>query len=543
MNGNQLHSPGRSSQDDLTLWRKLATSGREATAEALTESDFERLHIETGIELFVSQQVQEGKSIVVTGNAGDGKTHLLRRVKQDLDNANAVVINDATAEMRGGKTEPILNKWNDAINNRRPFCMAVNEYPLYQLKKEGSSISHVQEIEKQGKNRLSYNGSNFKCKGDVVVIDLSLRNPLSGNFFNLLINKLLNEKSLKTSQFKLEEPVAIRNVEMLTESRVLERLKALANRLVALGYRATVRELWIFFARMVFGTACGKKDCRKDWCWENWYSTNLFVRDDRINLSIAIQNVDPAGCSHPVWDDAIDTRKPAVSQGWILNVPFPKAHPTLEWELFAALKRRFYFEHEQGEKIFDLDDPDEKEFHNFLDGEKTSDPAQVEKLIYAINAAFCPFNFNFRNQYLYLWNGHRFHEQPTRSFTATKRISSDKFIIEIPRLPDHLRNSFDYVPDHIVLTQQHPGNNEEQPRLRIDFALWKTLKRLERGLPRKLIPERDIHRLDAFLQKLGTGIDDSYDTVWSVHLENLQLIEVNLSSNKDCYERVRVLYG
>ena len=75
--------------------------------------------------------------------------------------------------------------------------------------------------------------------------------------------------------------------------------------------------------------------------------------------------------------------------------------------------------------------------------------------------------------------------------------------------------------------------------MRIDFPLWRTLRRLARGLPRKLIPERDIHRLDAFLQKLGAGTVSERDSIWSVHLENLELIQVNLSADRCRFERVR----
>jgi hypothetical protein len=69
--------------------------------------------------------------------------------------------------------------------------------------------------------------------------------------------------------------------------------------------------------------------------------------------------------------------------------------------------------------------------------------------------------------------------------------------------------------------------------------LWRTLRRLARGLPRKLIPERDIHRLDAFLEKLGAGAVGKRDTIWSVHLENLELVQVNLSADGRCFEGVR----
>ena len=130
--GRQAKSGGAG--DGTRLWRTLAAAGREAIAEALTEEDFERLHIESDIERFLGEQVRAGRSVVVTGNAGDGKTHLLRRVKHDLESAGAVVVEDATAKMRGGDPCPILEKWREAIEGGQPFCLAANEYPLYQLR-------------------------------------------------------------------------------------------------------------------------------------------------------------------------------------------------------------------------------------------------------------------------------------------------------------------------------------------------------------------------------------------------------------------------
>ena len=519
-------------RDGARLWRMLAAAGREAIAEALTEDDFERLHIESGIERFLRKQVQAGRSVVVTGNAGDGKTHLLRRVKHDLESAGAVVVEDATAEMRGGDPDPVLEKWRKAIEDAQPFCLAANEYPLYQLRMADVSAPYLVEVGRQCQDRLAYGddeGSGYA--GDVVVIDLSLRNPLGGEFFDSMLDRLLDDEGVKTALASPAEAVVRGNVERLADLQVRARLRALAERMVALGHRATVRELWILFARMVFG-----KGGRDDYQRTNWYSEALFERDDRFNLTEALQAVDPAGCSHPVWDAALDARAPEVREGWVLRAPVPAPHPTLDWEDFAALKRRFYFEHEKGEEVFDLADTDAKEFEDLVQGRRESGRTLVASLVDAINAAYCPRHFDSRDQHLYLWNGHRFHEQPSRSFVASERVATDDLVTEVPRLPARLEGCFDYFPDHIALTARRlPG----APRLRIDFPLWRTLRRLARGLPRKLIPERDIHRLDAFLQKLGASTVSERDSIWSVHLENLELIQVNLSADRCRFERVR----
>ena len=519
-------------QDGARLWRTLAAAGREAIAEALTEEDFERLHIESDIERFLGEQVRAGRSVVVTGNAGDGKTHLLRRVKQDLESAGAVVVEDATAEMRGGDPGPILEKWREANEDGQPLCLAANEYPLYQLRMADASAPHLVEVRRQCQDRLAYGDDvDSGCAGNVVVIDLSLRNPLGGEFFDSMLDRLLDDDGLRAVRAIPAEAVARGNAERLAHPQVRARLRALAERMVALGHRATVRELWILFARMVFG-----KGERSVYQRTDWYSEALFERDDRFDLTEALQAVDPAGCSHPIWDAALDARAPEVRDGWALRAPVPAPHPTLDWEDFAALKRRFYFEHEKGDEAFDLADPDASEFVGLLDGSAGSGRTLVANLVDAINAAYCPLQFASRDQHLYLWNGHRFHEQPSRSFVAAERVATDDLVTEVPRLPARLEECFDYRPDHIALTARGISGT---PRLRIDFPLWRTLRRLARGLPRKLIPERDIHRLDAFLQKLGAGTVGERDAVWSVHLENLELIQVNLSADRRRFERVR----
>ena len=241
-------------QDRTGLWRTLAAAGREAIAEALTEEDFERLHIESDIERFLGEQVRAGRSVVVTGNAGDGKTHLLRRVKQDLENAGAVVVEDATAEMRGGDPGPVLEKWREASEGGQPFCLAANEYPLYQLRMADVSAPHLVEVRRQCQDRLAYgDNEDSGCAGNVVVIDLSLRNPLGGEFFDSMLDRLLDNDELKTARANPAEAVVRGNAERLAHPQVRARLRALAERMVALGHRATVRELWILFARMVFG--------------------------------------------------------------------------------------------------------------------------------------------------------------------------------------------------------------------------------------------------------------------------------------------------
>lgn len=520
---------------DCDLWLTLAAAGPKAIAEALSVEDIDRLHISTSLETFVENKIKGGCSIVLTGNAGDGKTHILRRIRPSLEAAGAVVVEDATAEMIGDETKSLLARWRDARAADRPFCLAANEYPLYQLRSAGEHFDQLDEVFRQCKDRLSYGPvlEDEKARADILVIDLSLRNPLSNAFFGTLLDVILKDAGLKNAISSGQYPIAKRNRDALTTPLIRARLGALVDRLVSMGHRATVRELWILASRMVFG-----RSETGDYLLEDWYSETLFRHDARFDVTTVLREADPARCSHPRWDSRLEDRTDHVRTGWVSAPPTIPPQPVLKPETFRALKRRFYFEHENGDQAFDMADPDAETFQRLLAGETSSNSELVSTVVDAINAAYCPVSFAGREHHLYLWNGHRFHEQPSRSFVASNRIAADLLTLEIPRLPSRLENCFTYRADHFAITARSLPNS---PRLRVDFPLFRTLKRLSRGLPRKLIPERDVHRLDAFLEKLAGGSSSGERTIWSVHLESLDVIQITLNERHSRYEGVRRL--
>ena len=74
-------------EDDsrLAFWRRLAHAGSNAVSEGLTDAEFEALHLKTPLEDYLLDRARNGLSIVLTGNAGDGKTHLARILQRRLE--------------------------------------------------------------------------------------------------------------------------------------------------------------------------------------------------------------------------------------------------------------------------------------------------------------------------------------------------------------------------------------------------------------------------------------------------------------------------
>lgn len=519
-------------ESPLALWRTLARAGPKATAENLDAQELARMHVATSLDRFVADQVTRGVSVVLTGNAGDGKTHMLRQAKQQLIDAGADVLEDATAAMRGGDPKPVLDRWAQAAEKGQPFCVAINEYPLYQLRNTAPQFAPLAEVWRQCRHRLAYGAPDGSedAQGKVLVIDLSLRNPLAPSFFDAVLAGLLGDPALRHAITAEPETIVARNALKLSDERTRQRLRSLLQRLIALGGRATVREVWILVARMLLSLEDGY-----DYRRTSWYSEALFNDDPRFPLSALMRSIDPAQCSHPRWDVALETRAPSLREGWRFPEPSIPPHPHLAAADFAALKRAFYFEHADGEQALNLIDPEAEQFRALLNEPRESTEV-VARLVDAINAAYCPASFTGREHHLYLWAGHRFHEQPTRSFVAVDRVGVEELVLERPRLPRRLEGAFDYHGDHLMLIAPEHGG----ARLRIDYPLFRTLRRLGRGLPRKLVPEREIHRLDAFLELLGATRRGDRATVWSVHLENLQVIKVGLSADGRRYESVRL---
>ena len=128
------------------------------------------------------------------------------------------------------------------------------------------------------------------CSGNVVVIDLSLRIPLGGEFFDSMLDRLLDDDELKTARASPTEAVVRGTAERLAHPQVRAAAES-ACRAHGYGRQAgNGAELWILFARMVF-----EKGERGDYQRTDWYSEALFERDDRFDLTEALQ------CGRSCW--------------------------------------------------------------------------------------------------------------------------------------------------------------------------------------------------------------------------------------------------
>jgi hypothetical protein len=413
--------------------------------------------------------------------------------------------------------------------------VAANEYPLHLLRIAGKGFAPLEEVERQRKQRLAYSvtpGADENAREKVLVVDLSLRNPLAPGFAELLLLKLINQPGLKYAAAADPEGDLAWNLRHLANSTVLKRLIDLFARLAAAGHRCTVRELWILSSRLLLGS--GHENRKPVHSPERWYSSRLFEADDRFALSKLLQRlVDPGAHSHARWDYRLETGRAA--SGW--SVDGTVSLLRMDGPNFTALKRRFYFEHECGEEVMAPGGLPGGRLLNVLRTNRPPESAFKQFLIELVNRAYCPELFSQMTTRLYLWIGHRFHEQPSHGHVANQSLSDSDLDLLRPRLPERLAKAFDYQPDHLLLEYRRPGLAPVS--LRVDYPLFVSLERLGQGLPRQLLPDRDLNRLDAFLEHLRrANVPQTRDFFIHNHDERTTA-QITLSPDLDAYESVR----
>lgn len=242
-----------------------------------------------------------------------------------------------------------------------------------------------------------------------------------------------------------------------------------------------MRELWIVLARLLFGSQRLPNEVPDAMAAR--YSERLFEPDDRFRLIQLLNDIaDPAGCSHPQWDARLEMPGGTKPADWIDGrEPMPDLRD-LDAVRFAFLKRLFFFEHARGTETFALEPEYAGRFAEKLAEAAQGDPLLVREIIEAINLCYCPIPFPGVKERLCLWIGHRYHEQPTRSYVANQFIPASDFEIVVPRLPRRMcdtkgRAALDYQPDHFLLRHRGAGARG----LRVDFSLFSTLSDLRAG--------------------------------------------------------------
>ena len=426
-------SPVSATSDDRTFIERLYRSAK-SYADRLNQDELEGIHVDLGVDDYLVDEAGRNKQIIVTGNPGDGKTHLIERLRPQLESLGAEVITDANAV----SDHQTLETWARCREEHRPFVLAINEWPLYVLQRtaKASSFSPVQEALRQVQSaRFFVDAHNPQPPADgVITIDLALRNLLVPTVVRKVIMRLTDERFY--AGLDNADPV-LANRAALMQPQVVERLGKLLE-IVGLRLRhATMRQLVGFVAFLLAAGQAAADRLRSGQDAAGLAYSNLaFEGGMGILFETVRQAFDPAGLTHPTWDERLWCGETDPAD-WLFGAPASVLTlPSDREKGFRAAKRRFFFEHSAGNQLFDLVPRDEMEFEELLEQGAAGAAGMVRNLVLSINRFYDPDFSQRQRERLLLWQSHRYDVRAPAAFVSLRDLPHQQLRVEVQRYAD-----------------------------------------------------------------------------------------------------------
>lgn len=169
-------------------------NGRQAIAERVEPTMLRHIHVKTELDRNIGKWLESGRDIVLTGNPGDGKTHLLSY----LDLPDDVCVEKDASQKKVGD---ILQTWSDRRRSGQQYILAINHAPLRQLAEVASNKPEVRELHEMllptKRNQSAID--NFVVYSDeqeqqfsedppsILIVDLSQREILTDEIVDALL--------------------------------------------------------------------------------------------------------------------------------------------------------------------------------------------------------------------------------------------------------------------------------------------------------------------------------------------------------------------
>lgn len=496
----------KTSNPDLIYSLYRATA---ACADHHSPETIRALHIETALDDFIRVRARAGGLILVTGNPGDGKTHLLRHLEGDLRAVNVKILLDANEQ----SDEDLAKTLDEAARRKgRGLALAVNEGVLVNLLRAYRDRGWAAAARDQILNPFVFGNGAREVHSTVCVLDLNHRNNLSPAVTRGALARLLQLASpcvgCPEARCNLQ-----RNAARLSQPRAAERLVRVLHEVSRTGIHATMRDLQGFLAFMLFGAeTCSttKAGARVSWYWQNAFEGG------QGELFDAVRAMDPMRHTVALLDDIL-WRRADTPQGWqppAVAEELPGEGLEQRFAAFVSRKRRAFFEHEQGDEILAAAGT---ALDHTLSEVMQETPAAVKRLVRLLNRFFDRDESQDR---LFLWVTHRFDAQPNRYAACFSSIPVEGLEILLPKLRPEVADAFpDFHPRFSVLRRR---GDDAALGLRVDRHLIAALLSAEQGLPSTFRRGEPEARIAAFYDRVSRACPRPADDVIEIRLVDME---------------------
>ncbi len=501
--------------------------GSSAYADHIASELLSAIHLETKLDTAIKDAVVSGKDIVLTGNPGDGKTHIIRLLKDKLESDDKPICIELDASTLSN--DDIYSKWKAAKEGNIPFVIAINAAVLYSVYRNYPDFQPIKDAYSQMSRAVAFHDEASESS-NLVVFDLSKREVLTADILKKAIEKLTDI----THYTECEACPLYKSCDVHKNRRLInnvlfqERLFVILQRVSVQGYHASVRELQSFIAYLIFGN----RSCNEisDTTGNNQYNLVNLVFSGKGALFDAIRNaIDPVAISHPIWDERILTDK-IPKDSWKDGYEVPaEAIAYDNDELFKLRKRQFYFFNKNGEELLKIMDDDVTRFQEFLGQDNGK---IIKELVRKLNTFFGAVKAS--SSELQIWTGHRYDNEPRKVLISIGSIKKSGLKIGRPTLLKSMKSGIDMTASYIRLEKKDAAH----AFLKIDFAMYILLSEAERGVPVLFMESDLVKKVWRFVEQLQSFEDldeDDAITVSLLDVQNKKKISVYIDREENKY--------
>lgn len=492
--------------------------GPSGYADNISSDLLDSIHVHTELDSAISEAVKAGKDVILTGNPGDGKTHIIRIMKRMLENSGVRMRVELDASTMSN--DELYYAWSDARKENIPFVVAINAAVLHSLHISYPDYAPIQNAYFQMVNAV-YFRQEPETISDIVVFDLSRRDVLKKTIISEVIKKLTSDQHyLRCNKCPLKDNCGVQLNRKLVNSAIFqERLQIILDRVSLQGYHATLRELQAFVSYLIFGD----RECSvvRDTNGNSEYSVANLVYSGNGDLFKAINAAfDPVLISHPIWDEKILLNE-ISKESWLdgFSAPAESISPERLFE-FNTRKRQFFFFNKQGYCLINILDDDVSRFKNYL---SLKDSELVRVTIQKLNAFFGAKG----EKKIDAWSGHRFNTSARRVLISGGSLREKQFAIGRPHLCVSMSSGMQITENYIRFELK----DNSGVYLKIDFNMFRLLSEAENGVPVLFINDSNlVKNIWRFMEQLQSVVAKENENKPYV---SVSLLDIN---NKSKYE-------
>lgn len=484
--------------DNLQFIQRLY-NGKYCYSDSMSPEQIALLHISSGAEDIIRRMVEQRRIIFLTGNPGDGKTFIIKALKDSLDGVYVETdMNRVTDERLAQLMDDILN----CYEQNRPCIIAANEFPFHKLTayfKSHAPWFYAELIEVR-KSILIYGNQTLELKR-ICIVDLNERNLLDKD--RCVVKTVLDRFTGLLQPYCGSNAVLAHNVTALKSPLVQQQILNIFSYISMSGEHFVIRDILGALSYML--VCCTDPD----YDGKGYYYDAMFDCSNDL-MSFAIQ-FDPVLLSSPSWDEKLWNGE--IREGWQFDCP-------TEWpvdvtkdigavedavHLFRSIKRKFFFENWFAKELVDLQPQDFSKCIDILVKIKQDARGIKRRLIRSMNKIY--LSSDDESEQLRAWTVHSYDLSRTAGASvSTRYIPADGLELVVPT-PVSWLNGMEYVPSFIVMR----SIKRPDIKLELNMDFLRSLILIENGYPAVLLSSQYEQVVTQFVQALcATGVAKDY---------------------------------